>query len=416
VTTTLAYSSANQIISRSRNNDVYDFSAFTNGSTGYTANGLNQYMSVAGSSFAYDTKGNLTSGSLTSYTYDTENRLLSASGAHTATLTYDPLGRLSQIVSGSATTQFLYDGDELVAEYDGSGTLLQRYVHGPQTDDPLIWYEGAGVSSAARHSLQANYQGSVESVADASGNPIAINRYDEYGKPAISNIGRFQYTGQAWLSELGLYYYKARVYDPRLGRFLQTDTVGYDDDLNLYAYVGNDPLDRTDPSGDAGELVAAGCAISAEVGCAPGAVVGGVIGGIVYVGGAVYVAWKAHEAIQALSESGPKVNPDKQGKHQPEHPNFQPGKSELDHPDPQGLVDKGAGTGQQVGNAPVGEAGSKERVDFDEPIGTHVDPQTGERNETTVGIIHYGKKDVHIVPARPQPPQLPKPVAGPTPE
>jgi RHS repeat-associated protein len=88
------------------------------------------------------------------------------------------------------------------------------------------------------------------SVADASGHPISINRYDEYGKPATSNAGRFQYTGQAWLPELGLYYYKARVYDPRLGRFLQTDPVGYQDDLDLYAYVGNDPLNATDPTGE----------------------------------------------------------------------------------------------------------------------------------------------------------------------
>ncbi|WP_204351605.1 hypothetical protein, partial [Klebsiella variicola] len=89
-------------------------------------------------------------------------------------------------------------------EYDGAGNLLRRYVHGIAQDKPLLWYEGAGLGD--RRSLQTDHQGSVASVADASGSKLIINTYDEYGVPGAGNLGRFQYTGQVWIAELGMYY------------------------------------------------------------------------------------------------------------------------------------------------------------------------------------------------------------------
>ncbi|MBU9169421.1 hemagglutinin repeat-containing protein, partial [Burkholderia gladioli] len=97
----------------------------------------------------------------------------------------------------------------------------------------------------------------------------------------------------------------------------------------------------------------------------------------------------------------PVIDAGKQGKHQPDHNNFIPGRSELSYPDPQKLVDDYAGTGQPANNVAPGQPGYRERVNFGKVIGNYVDPVTGEKMPTTNGIVHYSKDGVHIVPGRP---------------
>ena len=222
----------------------------------YSSNNLNQYTAVDAANLTYDPNGNLTGNGTWTYSYDYENRLTGATnGTITASYAYDPFGRrISKTVDG-VTTNFVYDGDQIIAEYDGSGILQRKYVYGNGIDEPIIMQAGANKYFYNRDGL-----GSISEITDNTGTVVEKYSYDVYGRTTIkdsndtvltqSAIGnRYGFTGRELDYETGLYHYRARAYSPDLGRFLQTDPIGYYGGMNLLAYCRNNPTRFIDPSG-----------------------------------------------------------------------------------------------------------------------------------------------------------------------
>jgi len=223
-------------------------------SSGWTYNSSNQLGSRTGDSYTYDNNGNtltsVVSAGTTTYSWDYENRLSSVtlpSSGGTVNFKYDPFGRRIYKSSSSATSVYVYDRVNLIEETSASGAAVARYAQGLNIDAPL-----AMLRSSTTSYYQVDGLGSVTSLSSTAGALAQTYTYDSFGRQTASSgslTNPFQYTAREFDTETNLFFYRARYYDPGVGRFINEDPAMFSAGNNFYRYVSDSPLSLKDPYG-----------------------------------------------------------------------------------------------------------------------------------------------------------------------
>jgi RHS repeat-associated protein len=200
------------------------------------------------------------------YSYDDENRLTGVtitqgSNVKQLAFAYDPFGRrikktIVQDTIGTdctspntcpRTTNYIYDGQSIIMEYDQNSNITAKYTHGPNIDEPLAVQQGTNI-----YYYHADGLGSITGLSNTSGSIVQTYSYDSFGNMTTTgSISQpFTYTAREYDSETGMYFYRARYYDPTVGRFVTKDPISFaGGDVNLYNYVGANPINWSDPIG-----------------------------------------------------------------------------------------------------------------------------------------------------------------------
>jgi len=246
-----------QVTQGSSTTETYSYDPVGNrlsslGMSPYSYNSSNELTSTPSGSYTYDANGNtLSDAQGRSFTWDFENRLTQAvlPGANGGTMIfkYDPFGRRIQKSGLLGTSSYLYDGANALETIDESGGEIASYTQTEEIDESLAMLQSSTMSY-----YHADGLGSVTSLSDATGAIVQTYLYDTFGNKVSSSgslVNPFQYTGREFDSETSLYYYRARYFDPSLGRFLSEDSSKENASGSTYMYVENSPVLFVDPSG-----------------------------------------------------------------------------------------------------------------------------------------------------------------------
>lgn len=194
----------------------------------------------------HDANGNITAEGARRYIWNARNELarITEGGAEIATFTYDVMGRRTSRTENGATTEYLYDGFNVVQERRGA--VANPVLSGLEIDQRFARNDGE-----RRAYFLVDHLGSTRALTDVNGRVINRYDYDPYGDVVAQSDGfenPYLFAGRE-RDASGLYYYRARYYKVSTGRFISEDPIGLAGGLNPYAYVGGDPVSYVDPSG-----------------------------------------------------------------------------------------------------------------------------------------------------------------------
>lgn len=228
--------------------------------------------------FVYDADGNATqkceggtvtrtetacSGStITTLSYDAKNRVssIAKTGQTTLTFKYDPLDYRIE----KSSERYLLEGEHLEAIYNTSNQLRAKYLRGSVIDEIVNGYQYDANNKWTNYTFHHDQLNSVMGLTGHEGSVLSKTWYSAFGNvlssTATTATNALKYTGRQ-LDESGFYYYRARYYDPSVGRFLQEDSLGFNAGINFYAYVNNNPVNGNDPNGLCPSCIGAGISV-----------------------------------------------------------------------------------------------------------------------------------------------------------